>query len=111
MLVANARRLALETIAAALEPPPPVDLLAWAEHNVVFSDGPFPGGYSRQLFPFFDEVLKALGPEHPCRFVSLCASAQVGKTVLATIFALGTLSSSRGAFLFCHPTQDKALRW
>jgi phage terminase large subunit GpA-like protein len=111
MLIANAQRLALETTAAALEPPPAVDLLAWAERNVVFDDGPFPGPYSRQLFPFFDEVLKALGPEDPCRFVTLCASAQVGKTALATIFTLGTLSVSRGSFLYVHPTSDNALRW
>jgi phage terminase large subunit GpA-like protein len=111
MLIANAQRLALETVAAALEPAPAVDLLAWAEEHVVFDDGPFPGPYSRQLFPFFDEVLKALGPDDPCRFVSLCASAQVGKTALGSIFALGSITASRGSFLYCHPTSDNALRW
>lgn len=111
MLIANARRLALETVAAALEPPPPVDLLAWAERHVVFDDGPFPGPYSRELFPYFSEILKALGPDDPCRFVSLVSSAQIEKTTLGLIFALGTLSTSRGSFLFAHPTQDNALRW
>jgi len=86
MLLANPERLAIETVAAALEPPPALDLLAWAERNIVFDDGPFPGPYSRALFPFFDEVLRALGPDDPCRFVSMSASAQVGKTALATIF-------------------------
>jgi phage terminase large subunit GpA-like protein len=111
MLIANAQRLGLETVAAALEPPPPVDLLAWAERNIVFDDGPFPGRYSRQLFPFFDEVLKALGPDDPARFVTLCGSAQVGKTVLGLIFALGSMTVSRGSFLYVHPTSDNALRW
>jgi phage terminase large subunit GpA-like protein len=111
MLIANAQRLGLETVAAALEPPPPVDLLAWAERNIVFDDGPFPGPYSRQLFPFFDEVLKALGPDDPARFVTLCGSAQVGKTALGLIFALGSMTVSRGSFLYVHPTSDNALRW
>jgi phage terminase large subunit GpA-like protein len=111
MLIANAQRLALETVTAALEPPPPVDLLAWAERNIVFDDGPFPGPYSRQLFPYFSAVLRALGPDDPCRFVTLCSSAQIGKTALATIFALGSLTASRGSFLYVHPTSDNALRW
>jgi phage terminase large subunit GpA-like protein len=111
MLIASAPRLALEIVAAALEPPPAVDLLAWAEQNIVFDDGPFQGPYSRQLFPFFDQVLTALGPNDPCRYVTLCASAQVGKTALATIFALGSLTASRGSFLYVQPTSDNALRW
>jgi phage terminase large subunit GpA-like protein len=111
MLLANARRVALEVVAAALEPPPAVDLLTWAERNVVFDDGPFPGPYSRALFPFFDEVLKALGPDDPCRFVTLIASAQVGKTALGSIFALGSITASHGSFMYSHPTSDNALRW
>jgi hypothetical protein len=34
-LLYNAQRLGLEVLAAALEPPDPIDLLAWAEENVV----------------------------------------------------------------------------
>ena len=41
----------------------------------------------------------------------MVSSAQVGKTALATIFALASITASRGSFLFCHPTQDNALRW
>ncbi len=111
MLLANAERLGLEVVAAALEPPPPIDYLRWAEQNITFDDGPFPGPYSRALFPFFDEVLRALGPDDPCRFVTMSASAQVGKTALATIFALGSMTNARGSFLVVHPTQDNAVRW
>ena len=111
MLLGNAERLAVEAVAAALEPPPTLDLLAWAERNIVFDDGPFRGPYSRMLFPFFDEVLRALSPADPCRFVSMTASAQVGKTALATIATLGWMSTSRGSFMVVHPTEDNAIRW
>ena len=43
MLLSNPERLAIETAAAALEPPPVLDLLDWAERNIVFDDGPLPG--------------------------------------------------------------------
>jgi len=111
MLLANPERIAFETVAAALEPPPALDLLVWAERNIVFDDGPFRGPYSRVLFPFFDEVLRALGPDDPCRFVTMTASAQVGKTALATVFALGSMAAGRGSFMVVHPTEDNAIRW
>ncbi len=111
MLLANPERIAIETVAAALQPPPALDLLDWAERNIVFDDGPFPGPFSRVLFPFFDAVLRALGPDDPCRIVSLSASAQVGKTALATIFALGSMTASRGSFMVVHPTENNAIRW
>ena len=103
MLLANPDRLAIEAVAAALEPPPVLDLLEWAERNIVFDDGPFKGPYNRQLFPFFDEPLRALSPSDPCRNVTMAASAQVGKTALATIAALGWASTSRGSFMVCPP--------
>ena len=111
MLLSNVERLAVESVAAALAPPPVLDLLAWAERNIVFDDGPFRGPYSRTLFPFFDEVLRALGPDDPCRLVTMTASAQVGKTALATIFALAQMSAARGSFMVVHPTEDNAIRW
>ena len=111
MLLSNVERLAVESVAAALAPPPVLDLLAWAERNIVFDDGPFRGPYSRTLFPFFDEVLRALGPDDPCRLVTMTASAQVGKTALATNFALAQMSAARGSFMVVHPTEDNAIRW
>ena len=102
--LANPRRLAHEAIAAALRPPPPIDYLEWAEDNVVFGDSdPFPGPYNRAAFPYFDEILKALSPSDPCRYVTFVGSAQVGKTVLGNIFALGSVTMGRGTVLVCHP--------
>ena len=110
-MLANIERLGLEVLAAVLEPPAPIDLLAWAEAHVVFDDGPFQGPYNRNLFPFFDEILRALSPEDPCRYVSVMSSAQVGKTTLGNIFCLASISLRNGSFLVAHPTSESAVRW
>lgn len=111
--LANADRLALIAMAEALQPPPPIDYLAWAERNVVFSEreSPMPGPYNRRLFPHFDEILGALSPDDPCRAVTIAKSAQIGGTTVANIFTLGSLALDPGDFLYVHPTDDNARRW
>jgi phage terminase large subunit GpA-like protein len=111
--VANAERLIEAAAAVALEPPPPVDYLRWAEENIVFSrrESPFPGPYSRQLFPYFDAILQALSPDDPCRIVTLMGSAQIGKTALLNIFLGGSMAMDPCDFLVTHPTEDNARRW
>lgn len=52
----------LEAMAAALEPPAPIDYLAFAEEHIVL-DGPFAGPYRRSTATSFDEILGALSPE------------------------------------------------
>lgn len=110
---ANAERVALEAIAAAFAPPPKVDYLAWAENNIVFTkrESNFPGPYNRDLFPYFDEILRAFSPDDPCRIVTLSKSAQLGGTVLANIFTGGSLDMDPGDFLYVHPTENNATRW
>jgi phage terminase large subunit GpA-like protein len=109
--LANAARIGFEALAAALEPPPPVDYLEFVEDNITIGEGAFPGPYSRTLFPYFDAVLQALSPADPCRYVTLQASAQVGKTLIATAFALGSVTLGRGLTLLLHPTEENALRF
>lgn len=101
------------TIAEVLQPPPPVDYVTWAESNIVFSkrEGPFEGPYNRDLFGFFDEVLRALSPDDPCRVVTVKGSAQIGKTVVANVFTGGSMDMDPGDFLYVHPTEDNASRW
>jgi phage terminase large subunit GpA-like protein len=110
-LLRNVERLGLEALASALSPPPEIDLLAWAEANVVIPDGQFVGPYNRRLFPFFDAILNALSPSDPCRYVTLISSAQVGKTTIAGIFCLGMLTLGRGTFAVIHPNESNATRW
>lgn len=111
--LANAEWLAARAMADVLEPPPPVDYLAWAEQNIVFSsrESAFAGPYNRALFGYFDEVLRALSPDDPCRIVTLAKSAQLGGTVLANIFVGGSLAMDPGDVLYVHPTADNAARW
>jgi len=111
--VANAERLALMMLADVIEPPPPVDYVRWAEDNIVFSrrESPFEGPYNRSLFGYFDEVLRALSPDDPCRDVTLKGSAQTGKTVIANVFCGGSMAMDPADFMFTHPTEDNASRW
>lgn len=109
----NPARMAFEELALACEPPPVVDYLAWAKEHIVFSEriSALPGRYREEKFPFFSEILRALSPEDPCTIVTLAKSAQVGGTVLANIFLLGTTHLTPCDFLYVHPTEENASRW
>jgi len=111
--LANPSRMAGEVMAEVISPPPPVDYEAWAVANISFSDreSPFAGEYNPNLFPFFSEIYRALSTEDPCRQVSLAKSAQVGGTVVANVFCLGSLDLDPCDFLYTHPTEDNARRW
>jgi phage terminase large subunit GpA-like protein len=112
--VANAERIACDVLFHALNPPDKVDYLAWAEDNIVFSElesPDYPGPYSRRLFRYFDEVLKALSPDDLCRIVTLLKSAQIGATVVATIYTGGSMDMDPSWFLYVHPTENNAERW
>ncbi|MEZ5769900.1 MAG: terminase gpA endonuclease subunit [Paracoccaceae bacterium] len=100
-------------MAEVLAPPPPVDYLKWAEDNIEFSpaESPVPGPYNRERFSYFDEILRALSPDDPCRTVTLAKSAQLGGTVLANVFTLGSIDMDPGYFLYVHPTEENGRRW
>lgn len=111
--VTSADWVAHDVMADVLEPPPPIDYLKWAEDNIVFSkrESEFAGPYNRKRFRYFDEILRALSPDDPCRIVSLAKSAQLGGTVLANIFTGGSMEMDPSDFLYVHPTDDNARRW
>jgi phage terminase large subunit GpA-like protein len=109
----NPEHLVYDVLASACEPPPIVDYLEWAKTNIVFSERitDHPGPYSEELVPFFSEILRALSPEEPCNIVSLAKSAQIGGTICANIFTLGSIDMAPGDFLYVHPTEENAARW
>ncbi|MBP1873532.1 phage terminase large subunit GpA-like protein [Ensifer adhaerens] len=109
----NPGRLALSVLAEICEPPPSIDYLDWAKRHIVFSERitDHPGPYNEDLVPFFSEILRALSPEDPCNIVSLAKSAQIGGTICANIFTLGSLDMAPGDFLYVHPTEENAARW
>jgi len=110
-ILANAAALMLATAAAVIQPPEAVDYERWAVDHIVYRSGPLPGPYSPAQFPFFTEILKALGPEDPARVVTFKKSAQVGGTELANIFTLGTQAMDPCDFMYIHPTEENASRW
>ncbi|ORE94112.1 terminase GpA [Stappia sp. 22II-S9-Z10] len=111
--IANASKVAFLAAAAVIAPPPPVDYEAWAVENLTFAEreSPFVGRYNPALFPFFAGVFEALSPEDPCRIVTWAKSAQLGGTVVGTIFTLGSMDMDPCDFLFVHPTEDNGKRW
>jgi phage terminase large subunit GpA-like protein len=112
--LANPAHILAIAMAEVIEPPPPIDFQQWAVDNINFSkrESPsFPGPYNPDLFPFFTEVLKALSPDDPCRTVSLQKSAQIGGTILANVFVLGTQGMDPCDFMYILPTENNATRW
>lgn len=111
---ANAERVAYDVLHDVLKPAEKVDYLRWAEDNIVFSklESPdYPGPYNRRLFRYFDEPLRALSPDDLCRIVTMLKSAQIGATVIATIYTGGSLEMDPSWFLYVHPTVTKAENW
>lgn len=111
--IANAEALLFGALADVVEPPPPVDYLTWAKDNIVFSEriSAKAGAYNEAAFPFFSEILTALGPDDPCQTITLIKSAQVGGTVAANIFTLGSMAMDPGDLLYVHPTEGNAIKW
>lgn len=112
--IANATRIGYDVLHDVLKPADKVDYLAWAESNIVFSElesPDYPGPYSRRLFRYFDEPLRALSPDDLCRIVTLLKSAQIGATVIATIYTGGSMDMDPSWFLYVHPTENNAERW
>lgn len=110
--LANPDRLAAETAARALEPPPKVDLVKWGQENVVFGkESPRPGPYDPDYHAIDRFILEALGPDHPALEVIDIGSAQTGKTVRQQIFIGGSQALDPCPFLVYHPTTDNAESW
>ncbi len=112
-MLAAAEAVVFRAAARVMQPPPPPDITAWCEANIVFDDrSPMPGPFRIERFPFLREVHEVLSPEHPAREVTVCGSAQWGKTVsiiqptLGAWFAYAALDA-----LVVHPTQTAAKEW
>ncbi|MDP3960294.1 MAG: phage terminase large subunit family protein [Pseudorhodobacter sp.] len=79
--LAPAHAVVARAIAAALLPPPPPDITRWCEQNIVFDErSDLPGPFRTERFEFLREIHETLSPEHPARWVTVVASAQLGKT-------------------------------
>lgn len=107
--IGNALRSGLIAAALAIEPPPPPDYVAWAQENITFGEeSPFKGPYNPDLFPFFTPILQALQPDDPSSIVTLKKSAQLGGTVLGSIFLGATMCLDPCPMMNTHPTVENA---
>lgn len=96
----------------ALEPPPPLDIPAWATENIVFGkDSPLPGRYDHKRFPYWRRVLEVMSPEHPVPEVVLCKSAQVGGTVAADTAIGAVLDLAPCPIFYVTPNAGNAGKW
>lgn len=110
--LANPDQVAAATMAEALKPSPPVDYVEWAVNNLEFGpESMFPGPFDPDRLPYFRRPLGCLSPDDASRVVAVMGSAQIGKTLLAEIFAGASLDLDPGGFLYVHPTEDNAVRW
>lgn len=109
--VTSAEWMAHDVLSEILQPPPEVDYLKWAQENIVFEAGPFPGPYNAERFSYFNEILAALAPNDPCRIVTVAKSAQLGGTEVANIFTCGSIDMDPTLFLYAHPTEGNATKW
>ncbi|MEX0758387.1 MAG: terminase gpA endonuclease subunit, partial [Tistlia sp.] len=67
--------------------------------------------YDPGRHPWERFILEALSPDDPCREVTEKKSAQIGGTIVALIFTVGSQDLDPGPFLYTHPTANNAVRW
>lgn len=108
----SARKVVLLALAVAVTPPPPVDLRAWAAEHMEFpASDPMPGPYRADRFPMWDRLFEVLSPDHPATEVTLCGSAQIGKTMVVNVFLGGTFSAAPADTLKVDPTTSARDEW
>ena len=111
--LANPAYVMMQAAIAVLKPPEDVDFLKWAEKEIIFSERETEnaGRYNRKLFAPFDEIYDALNPADTCRIVTLKKGVQIGGTVVANVFTLGSQAQDPCDIMYIHPTESNAIRW
>jgi len=111
--LAPADAVIMRATAAAWAPPPPPDPWDWACQHLEFSHkSPRPGRFDATAFAWAQRILECLDPEHPAREVTLCGSAQFGKTETIIIPAVACwMDRDPANVLMVHPTASAASDW
>lgn len=85
----SALRLAAETLATVLRPPPVARLSDWMADNIVLVDGPLAGQmWSPDGAPYLVEIADCLSDDHPSNLVTVRKSQQTGASILALAWCL-----------------------
>lgn len=107
----NRRRID-KALAAALRPPPRMNVSEWAARYRRFpEDDAFPGPWRHETAPELVEIMDALSPHDPCEEVSLIKCAQSGGSASAENW-IGYIADLRpGPVLFVQATLNAAWSW
>lgn len=104
----------LAAFAAAILPPPPVSVSAWAEEHLVVpaeSGSPYPGRWSNDLAPYLVEPMDCCAFDHPARQVTIMGSAQTGKSAVLLNVAGYVIDRAPAPMLLMLPTIDEQLKF
>lgn len=100
-------------IRATLKPRPRVPIWQWSDENVVVpeeSGGPHPGQLQTRRFPVF-RGLYDLMQRPGVHYVTLCASARVGKTLFSICTLLYWLAERVGSVVWLDPSGQSAKKF
>jgi hypothetical protein len=83
----------------------------WADKNVVIPDNGFePGPLNTNRFPIF-RGLYDLAQKRGVHYVTLCASARVGKTLFSIVCALYWIAERVGSAAWLDPSKSSAVKF
>lgn len=107
----NAKEWVRGLIRATIKPRPRVRIWKWADENVVIPDNGFePGPLNTNRFPVF-RGLYDLAQQRGVHFVTLCASARVGKTLFSIVCALYWIAERIGSAAWLDPSKSSAIKF
>lgn len=100
-------------IRATIKALPRISFWEWADKNVVVpeeSGGPYPGQLQTRRFPVFRGLFD-LSQRRGVHFVTLCASARVGKTLFSICILLYWLAERVGHVAWLDPSAQSAKKF
>ena len=109
----NALEFVIGLAKATLKPRPRIPVYKWADDNVRIPDeagGPHPGQLRTSRFPIFRGLFD-LTQKRGVHFVTLCASARVGKTLFSIILVLYWIAERVGSVVWLDPSGQSAKKF
>lgn len=113
LAASGAHALALQAIARAMQPNPPLWVDRWCDaHMMIPADtgAAEPGRYNLDRTPWAREILQALSPEHPCTEVVVMAASQMVKTQTGLTAICAWADAAPGNMAIYEPTGDLTKR-
>lgn len=112
--LSDGRQIVRAAFANYLKPPPDRSPADWAQakrYVAAESGSPFPGKWSNDLAPYLTEPMTCLAASHPATDVTVCFSAQTGKTSIGENFFGYTVDEDPGPMLLVLPSLDESKKF